>query len=230
VSKGVNHLSCYSLILEEGTPFYEMYVEQPGRVDSDGGTERADGPDPANPQNLLPLPSEDEERRMDHECVRFLKAHGLEQYEISNFARPGFESRHNLGYWEGVPYLGLGLGAASLTADEAGQWKRLKNTSSLEKYLLLNEEDLSESAFFEEVIPLTDEDRMSEFCFLGLRKTEGISEETFRETFERSLQEVYGEALRKHEQEGLLEHVDGNWRLTWPRGLDLANQVMVDFV
>ena len=86
------HISAYSLIIEEGTPFGERYGSEEGRK---------------------LLPDEDSEREMYHETKRFLKDCGYERYEISNYAKPGRECRHNIGYWTGVPYLGLGLGASS---------------------------------------------------------------------------------------------------------------------
>ena len=101
------HISCYSLIIEEGTPFFELFEK--GRLD---------------------LPDEDEEREMYYVTERLMNAHGYHRYEISNYARPGYECRHNVRYWRRSPYIGFGIGAASLL-DEM----RWSNTRDLQRYL-----------------------------------------------------------------------------------------------
>jgi len=194
----IQHISCYSLIVEEGTPFYQDY--QTG---------------------LLTLPDEETERQMAHFAISYLKEQGFYQHEISNFSKKGFESIHNNGYWEGVPYLGLGLGASSLAVDQNGEeWRFSKNKNYKEYCHYYSKEDCSK---------LSLEDRMSEFVFLGLRKTCGISRKEFIIRFGRTIESVYGEALQKHLQDGLLQQIDDRYSLT-NLGLDLANQVMEDFV
>ena len=103
------HISAYSLIIEEGTPFYERYGGKKGEA---------------------LLPDEDTDRDMYHKTREFLASCGYERYEISNYAKPGRECRHNIGYWTGVPYLGLGLGAASYI-----EGIRFSNTRNLKEYL-----------------------------------------------------------------------------------------------
>ena len=93
------HISAYSLIIEEGTPFYEKY----GKARDDADALRDD-----------PLPDEEEERQMYRSTKKILGEYGYRQYEISNYALPGYECRHNLGYWDRTEYLGIGLGASSL--------------------------------------------------------------------------------------------------------------------
>ena len=100
------HISAYSLIVEEGTPVYE------------------------HPEKFLPLPSEDDEREMYYETDRILKKAGFDRYEISNYSKKGFECRHNVGYWERKDYLGFGLGASSLFENV-----RMKNISDMNKYI-----------------------------------------------------------------------------------------------
>lgn len=196
------HISAYSLIVEEGTPFYRMYGE---------GTEK----DPSLPG----IPDEETERAMVHFTGRFLAAHGLAQYEISNFARPGRECLHNIGYWKRHPYLGLGAGAASLFGNE-----RFTNIRDVDRYCRAPGREYSEGPE-----SLTREEQMEEFMFLGLRMTEGISEALFAKTFGVSVQSVYGTVIAAHEREGLLVRDGGRIRLT-ERGMDLSNYVMADFL
>lgn len=191
------HLSCYSLILEEGTPFYEQ-----------AGT--------------LELPDEDEERAMYHNTQQILEEAGWIQYEISNFSQPGFESRHNTGYWRRAPYIGMGLGAASLLPEQI----RCTNTGNLQQYLQ-GSGNLQTIRVEEQVLTRTDQ--MEEFMFLGLRCTQGVQKEEFARYFGCSMESVYLSILEKHRKDGLLEEQDGWVRLT-KRGMDLANCVMADFL
>ena len=189
------HLSCYSLIVEEGTEFGDLYD-----------------------QGQLNLPPEETERAMYHETLRFLKEQGLFQYEISNFAKPGAHSRHNVGYWERTPYLGFGLGAASLTTGNV----RFHDQTSLSAYL-------ADPSVREDEERLSKEDQMSEFMFLGLRKTEGIRIGDFSRQFDLRPEEVFGEAIQRHLKDGLLCQENDRLFLS-EKGMDLANQVFVDFV
>ncbi len=194
---GPEHLSCYSLIVEEGTPLM-------GWIES----------------GRMTLPDEDTERSMYDDTLKILAEAGFTQYEISNFARPGWESRHNLSYWDLSEYLGLGLGASSYI-----NGKRIKNTADLLSYT--EAEHPEELAEVEET--LTREDMMSEWMFLGLRKTAGVSDTDFAAGFGRSFTEVYPDQIRQLVSCGLLEQEGGRLRLT-RRGLDLANIVFEAFV
>ncbi len=200
---GPEHISAYSLIIEEGTPFAEM--------------------------DLLPLPSEEEDRLMYHRTQTVLAEYGYQRYEISNYARPGRACRHNCGYWTGHEYLGLGLGASSLIGD-----RRFKVTASMPEYLrrirLADSGEIKDPAhYYEEIQQLTLRDRMEEFMFLGLRMTEGVSEAEFRRRFGNPVDAVYGPLLARHTDGGLLERTGDRIRLT-EKGLDLANYVMSDFI
>jgi oxygen-independent coproporphyrinogen-3 oxidase len=159
------HISAYSLIIEEGTPFYDLYEEDVLR------RERG--------ETSILLPTEEEERQMYYDTKEILETYGYHRYEISNYAKTGYECRHNCGYWKRVNYRGYGLGASSLLDNV-----RFKNTSDLQKYL--NREFLREE---EEI--LTDREQMAEFMFLGLRLMEGISRHEFEETFGRPYDAVY---------------------------------------
>ena len=112
------HLSAYSLIIEEGTPFWDLYGDdRSSEADVDGII--ADGGAGKQGKAAIPaLPDEDSERQMYHLTKRILAEKGYERYEISNYARKGFECRHNLIYWQRKDYLGLGLGAASMVATD----------------------------------------------------------------------------------------------------------------
>ncbi len=204
------HISAYSLIIEEGTPFYERYAEDALRRDA--------GEDP------MYLPSEDAERRMYEVTEELLAQAGMHRYEISNYALPGCECRHNVGYWTGVPYSGFGLGAASYLPqkDKAKAAVRYKNTECLETYL---SGDFAKGDCEE----LDVRDQMEEFMFLGLRMIEGVEEESFLKRFGRSIDEVYGTVLERQIKLGLLRRDNGRIFLS-ERGLDLGNEVMAEFL
>lgn len=184
------HISAYSLIVEEGTPFYERYG--PG-----GGEEHL-------------LPDEDTERQMYYDTRDILGAAGYERYEISNYAKPGFACRHNLGYWERKDYLGLGLGASSLI-----NGVRCRNHGKLSAYL---DGDYTH----EEVQRLTRQEEQEETMFLGLRKTEGV-------LLTEELLEVYEEVLQRLERQGFLLREAGRARLT-DLGIDVSNYALAEFL
>lgn len=188
------HISAYSLIVEEGTTFASRELN---------------------------LPDEDTEYRMYEDTAAILREYGYEQYEISNYAKNGYECRHNVGYWKRADYLGLGLGAASLWGDF-----RFSNTRSMEEYL-------EHSAFPEKIRVfepvLTQEDKMAEFMFLGLRMTEGIEKKEFEETFGCPVEQIYGGVIRKYRNLELLEEKDGRIFLT-RKGIHVSNGVMADFL
>ncbi len=192
------HISAYSLILEEGTPFYTRY-HQDDLAREQGKT-------------TIVLPSEEEEREMNRTAVEYLGSHGYRQYEISNFARAGYECRHNIGYWTGEEYLGLGLGASSLIGDI-----RFKNTADFADYM-------TKPFARTDVVTLDRKSRIEEFMFLGLRMTDGVSRRDFEERFGCEPEAAYGDTLNGLEQEGLLEAEGGRIYLT-PRGVDVSNRV-----
>ena len=142
------HISAYSLIIEEGTPFASR---------------------------TLNLPDEDAEYNMYEATAQILREYGFEQYEISNYAKKGRKCRHNVGYWIRQDYLGFGLGASSLYGKE-----RFANTQDMKKYL---ENSRTPEKIREKEPPLTREDEMAEFMFLGLRMTRGISKAEFERQF-----------------------------------------------
>ncbi len=192
------HISAYSLILEEGTPFYREWEE--GR---------------------LTTVSEELDREMYHFAVDFLREKGYAQYEISNFAKSGRQSRHNRIYWQAEEYLGLGLGAHSFWNGE-----RFHNPYGLEEYIQAGgiPERLEQDREF-----ISERDALAEFMFLGLRLTEGVAFAAFRERFGREMKEVYGSQIDKLTQQGLLAADGAGIRLT-RRGVDVSNVVFGEFL
>ena len=197
------HISAYSLIIEEGTPFYEQYREDERLRDA--------GEEPRL------LPGEESERAMYELTGELLSEYGYERYEISNYAKAGFACRHNIGYWTGEEYLGLGLGASSYIEET-----RFCNTSDLREYL---EEDFSPR----DVQKLSKTDRMAELFYLGLRMTEGVAKAEFVRRFGLSAVSVYGDVLKDLVERKLLEDTGTHYRLT-PFGRDVSNQVLYRFL
>ena len=200
------HISAYSLIVEEGTPFYDRYGAEAVEEDT----------------QVVPLPDEDTERAIYQATERILEEYRYHRYEISNYSKTGYECRHNLGYWERKEYLGLGLGASSLISE-----CRFHNTADMERYLRFYEN--AGTGICEDIEHLSVEDQMEEFMFLGLRKTVGISVDDFRKAFGKEIREVYGEQMRKLEEQRLIEYSGNRVRLT-ERGTDISNYVFSEFM
>lgn len=192
------HISAYSLILEEGTPFYERY-------------ERGE----------LEPAAEELDREMYHWAAAYLAENGYEQYEISNFAQKGRQSRHNRIYWQAEEYLGLGLGAHSYMAGE-----RFHNSYDMRKYICAEGKT---DGLKEDVETITEKDALAEFMFLGLRLTEGVSFARFRERFGIEMDDIYGKEIEKLLSEGLLIQDKVGIRLT-ERGTDVSNYVFEKFL
>ena len=239
------HISAYSLIVEEGTPFYEKYGQESEKLQATGEKQ----PD---------LPSEEEEREMYALTEKLLAAAGYHRYEISNYALPGRECRHNLVYWKRGNYVGFGLGAASMVENV-----RFENTRKMQEYLaeyagvpdaepvsagvaqgdeqeLSNEQEFSlredthsenaqEFSIRENVHPLSQQEQMEETMFLGLRLTEGVSKAEFQRQFGVSMEQIYGEVIQENTAQGLLADEAGYLRLT-REGMDLSNYVMAQFL
>jgi len=207
------HISAYSLILEEGTKLYDN-------------------------QDKYTFPTEDEDVEMYESTACILKDYGYRRYEISNYAKEGFESRHNNRYWKRSEYLGFGIGAASFVED-----KRLSNISDIDGYISALREEVSsdeetkqaiETRLIEEKEVLSKEDAMAEFFYLGLRRMEGVSFRDFEEMFETDAIEVYGEVIEKLVRQGLLECIECGGKKVGVRltteGIFVSNSVFVEFV
>lgn len=218
------HISAYSLILEEGTWFYEHQEE-------------------------LSLPTEDEDRELYELTGEMLALFNYNRYEISNYAKQGYECRHNKVYWKRGDYVGFGLGAASMVGDV--RWSNKRNMReyreavfSAPKFVQEPEKTQPASKDIAEMPPetisaararlgenvqyLSRQEQMEEFMFLGLRLTEGIRKRTFLDKFGVPVEAVYGEALDRLQQEKLLL-IDDSIRLT-PYGFDISNYVMSKFL
>ena len=203
------HISAYSLIIEEGTKFGAIYEESKGCSSKYGE-----------------LPSEETDRLMYELTKEMLNQKGYHRYEISNYAKPGYECKHNLGYWERADYLGLGLGAASLIDN-----RRFNQTSDLSEYI--NRYNGDEQAMNHNPIfkgnPLSKNEQMEEFIFLGLRKTDGISMKKFQEEFGESIKKAYGKVLTKLANASLIK-MEGDMLSLTEKGIDVSNLVFVEFL
>jgi oxygen-independent coproporphyrinogen-3 oxidase len=233
------HISAYSLIVEEQTPFWEMY--QKGE---------------------LKLPTEDLDRQMYYDTKHILSQNGYHRYEISNYAKPGYECRHNCGYWIRRNYAGFGLGAASLIDNT-----RFSNINDLQEYIkywsnavtapaknqlpftidhgISNHLQASSTPFLNKQ-SLTVKEQMEEFMFLGLRLTQGISPDVFFSQFGVPIETIYGQVIQSNIDSGLLTTsiADLDSRVTnassiinssqrirlTEKGLDLSNYVMSQFL
>lgn len=181
------HISAYSLIIEEGTPFYEMDLN---------------------------LPDEETDRIMYHSAIKFLDEKGYKQYEISNFAKVGYESVHNLVYWERGNYKGFGLGAASLIDNV-----RYKNTEIMSEYI--NGVTIAEKEV------LTKSEQMAEFMFLGLRMTKGVSISEFKRIFDEDMLLKYKSVINKYSNYIIVE--GDNLRLK-TEGMDISNMIFAEML
>lgn len=202
------HISAYSLIIEEGTPFSDRYgqaeqLRQKGK-----------------PQHLLP--DEDEERRMYDLTKQMLQSAGYHRYEISNYALTGYECRHNQGYWLRKNYLGIGLGASSMIENI-----RFSNATDLNQYLELDMTEPDRAVSTWEKLDVSAQ--MEEFMFLGLRMMRGVSAEKFQKQFSKTIEEVYGRVLVKQLKQNLIKRTDAGYCLT-DYGIDVSNYVMAEYL
>ena len=193
-----SHISVYGLILEHGTMLEKLVLE--GRVF---------------------LPNEDENEAMYDLMTAYLPRHGYERYEISSFSKRGFESRHNLSYWQDIPYLGLGVAAHSYIGG-----RRYENLHGIEAYIRAIESGtvsrLKEAEYSEKI-------HMEEFAFLALRTVKGLSKEAFRKSFGVSVENVYRKVMEDMMEKGLLEEKNGFLRLT-EQGMKFGNVVFEAFL
>jgi oxygen-independent coproporphyrinogen III oxidase len=197
-SLNVPHLSMYALIVEEGTPFWAR-----------------------RERGKLPLPGEDTEAAMFARAIERATAAGYRRYEVSNYARPGYECRHNQIYWRNEEYFGFGAGAVSYLGGA-----RTTNVKSPTAYI---ETVNATGTAFAESERLTPEETMGETLMVGLRMAHGVNLDAFAARFGVRVEERFADVIARHTAQGLLEIADGNLRLT-PRGLFLAHEVMMDFL
>lgn len=189
----LTHISAYSLIIEEGTPLSEELV---------GGK--------------ITLPDEDEDREMYRMTVEMLEKSGFLRYEISNFAKQGYECRHNIKYWECEEYIGVGLSAHSYDGK-----RRYFNTDNLSQYLDGNFEKGGEV--------LTEKDKISEFIIMGMRMDQGVSRAEFKKRFSVEIEEKFGKELEKFQKYGLISCEDERYKFT-DEGRNVSNSILCEFV
>ena len=193
----IPHMSLYSLILENHTVFMNRMR-----------------------RGKLPLPKEELEAEMFEYIIAELERAGFEHYEISNFSKSGFESRHNLMYWDNAEYYGIGAGASGYV-----NGVRYKNHGPIRHYLSAVEE--GNTRITEE--HLSQKEQMEEEMFLGLRKKSGVSMARFEEKFSQSFEEIYGKIVRDLVQQGLMQ-IDGDRVRMTKRGLFLGDTVAERFI
>ncbi|MBR6034077.1 MAG: oxygen-independent coproporphyrinogen III oxidase [Clostridia bacterium] len=194
------HISVYSLIIEEGTRMEAMVNE-----------------------NKELLPDEDKERAMYWETKRYLESNGYKQYEISNFSKPGYESKHNLDCWHQKEYIGFGPGAHSYT-----DGIRYSNVSNVKEYIKCYEENRQEDSII--IHEKQDKTAMAkEFIMLSLRTLEGCNKDEFYKKFKYDLEKGFKSEIEKLEKLDLIENTKTHIKLT-DKGLDLANIVWEEFV
>ena len=200
ISLNPNHISLYSLIVEEGTPLYKKIENKD-----------------------FELPSEEMERRMYWRTKELLETNGYKHYEISNFAKEGFESKHNMDCWNQEEYLGFGLASHSYVGNV-----RKSNTSNIYQYM----ENIDKGSFEKNVTINEKQDRESkakEYMMIGLRKIDGVSISSFERKFGINPLFYFRFEIEKLVNEELIEVDLDNIKLT-NKGLDLANQVFQEFV
>lgn len=192
------HISAYSLIIEEGTAFYKLYED-----------------------NKLNVPTEELEREMYNLSKELLLKAGFHQYEISNYGKIGYECRHNLAYWNMESWIGVGSAASSYIDN-----KRLTNTSEVEKYI----EGMSGGTpIIDEEIINSLNDNIEEFMFMGLRKIDGISISEFEKRFKKTIDDIYGDLIKKYENKKLLIRDKDRIYLS-SKGIEWSNQIMAEFL
>ena len=192
------HISAYSLIVEPGTPFYEQ--QKAGR---------------------LPLPDEDLERALCEGAYAFLQAHGFMQYEISNYAKPGYECRHNLKYWQCMPYLGLGAAAHGYDGNV-----RFENTPDVADYI--HRMNTSGWAVRKET-SLSKEDKISEYIIMALRLVRGLDFSDFSRRFGFSFLEQYENTIRNYEKGGFFQ-IDSDRVCFTQKGFAVSNAILTEFI
>lgn len=194
----ISHISCYSLILEQKTKLYNQVRDK-----------------------KVTLPSNETEEKMYNEVINFLTENGYEQYEISNFARPGHESVHNSSYWKNIEYYGLGAGAHGYI-----DGVRYANQGALKFYI---DSMLEKGHARREENIITPKERIEEEMFLGLRLLKGVNLDIFEEKYGKRAEEIFKGVIDKNIREGYLE-IEGNKLRLTRKGLFYGNDVFSEFL
>ena len=194
ISLNPSHISCYSLILEENTPLFDEYENGKFQHTSD-----------------------DYDRELYALAKDILSQNGYEHYEISNFSKKGFKSRHNLKYWNCDEYIGLGVAAHSYL-----NGTRYYNTSKINEYLNGNYHS-------EEKTILSTQDKISEYIIMRLRLTDGINKDEFKKRFNVDFYESYNDTIDKFINTGFMKYENNCYILT-EKGFDISNSIMCEFI
>ena len=198
VEYDISHVSCYSLILEQKTKLYNQVRDK-----------------------KVTLPPNETEEKMYDEVINFLTVNGYNQYEVSNFARPGHESVHNSSYWKNIEYYGLGAGAHGYI-----DGVRYANQGALKFYI---DSMLEKGHARREEHTVTDKEKIEEEMFLGLRLLKGVDLNTFEEKYGKRAEKIFKEVIDKNLKIGYLEIDDNKLRLT-RKGLFYGNEVFSEFL
>lgn len=201
----LQHVSIYNLIIEPNTLFYKLYQN-----------------------NNLYLPDEDTMTAIDNITDELTNYYNYKQYEISNYAKDKFICLHNYGYWSDVDYLGIGLNASSYLSNV-----RYKNLLNFNEYINLNYkqfvENENKNIYFDEINILSKKELISEYIFLGMRKSSGINSIEFFQKFKENIEDIYKGVLDRYLELGLIKHIGNNYFLS-KRGMQVSNRIFSDFI
>lgn len=201
----IKHISIYNLIIEDDTPFKAMLSN-----------------------NEIQLPLENDILTMDKITKELTEYYRLNRYEISNYAKAGFECRHNLGYWSDVPYIGFGLNSSSYINNT-----RFKNKTTLDDYMKLDYNDYmistNQNDYYDEVRAIDNKDHINEYVMLGFRKTAGINVNDFYTTFNQKFEDLFGTGLKIYQGMGMINKKNDHYYMT-DYGLDVSNSILSDLL
>lgn len=201
----IKHISIYNLIIEDGTPFKTMLSN-----------------------NEIQLPLENDILIMDKITKELTEYYRLNRYEISNYAKSGFECRHNLGYWSDVPYIGFGLNSSSYINNT-----RFKNKTKLDDYMSLDYTSYiistNQNEYYDEIKIIDNKDHINEYVMLGFRKTSGINVNDFQKTFNKKFEGLFGTALKIYQGMGMINRIKDNYFMT-EKGLNVSNTILSDLL
>lgn len=201
----IKHISIYNLIIEDHTPFKTMLAN-----------------------NEIQLPLENDILAMDKITKELTEYYRLRKYEISNYAKEGFECRHNLGYWSDVPYIGFGLNSASYINDT-----RFKNKTKLKDYMSLDYTKYvispNQNEYYDEVKLVDTKNHINEYVMLGFRKTSGININDFYRTFNQKFEDLFGTGMKIYQGMGMINKIDDNYFMT-EEGLNVSNSILSDLL
>ena len=201
----IKHISIYNLIIENGTPFKKM-------LDN----------------NELQLPLEQDLLKMDEITKELTAYYRLNRYEISNYAKSGFECKHNLGYWSDIPYLGFGLNSSSYYNN-----MRLKNKSFIVNYLNIDYSKYltteNKSTYYDEILYLNEIDHINDYIITGFRKTSGINIDDFKKTFNQNFEELFKAGLKIYQGMGYINKNNDSYYFT-DEGFNVSNRILSDLM